>query len=72
MSLCDKMSTLFLHYLAQPQEKLLDWLAKDGWQQSLWRLVLGPEIKPKCLWVGKSIFSTLLNSLLPSSMFSKK
>ncbi len=38
-SLCDRMSSLFLHYLGQPEEKLLQWLEKTGWQQSLWRAV---------------------------------
>ncbi len=43
-SLCDRMSTLFLHYLNQPEEKLLLWLEKEGWQQSLWRAVFGNTI----------------------------
>jgi exonuclease V gamma subunit len=53
ISLCDKMSTLFLYYLAQSEEKLLQWLAKEGWQQSLWSLVLGPEIKTQISLDGK-------------------
>jgi len=38
------MSALFLHYLNQPEEKLLEWLAKPGWQQALWRAVFGNEL----------------------------
>ncbi len=45
ISLCDRMGTLFLHYLSQPEDKLSRWLAEDGWQQSLWRAVLDPDIK---------------------------
>ncbi len=43
-SLCERMSTLFLHYLNQPEEKLVQWLEKIGWQQSLWKAVFGKEI----------------------------
>lgn len=43
-SLCDKMSGLFLDYLNQPEETVLQWLAKPGWQQSLWRAVFGNEL----------------------------
>jgi exodeoxyribonuclease V gamma subunit len=43
-SLCDRMSTLFLHYLNQPEEKLVQWLEKTGWQQSLWRAIFGKDI----------------------------
>lgn len=43
-SLCDRMSTLFLQYLNQPEEKLVQWLEKKGWQQALWRAVFGNEI----------------------------
>jgi len=43
-SLCDRMSSLFLHYLNQPEEKILQWLEKTGWQQSLWQAVFGNEI----------------------------
>jgi len=43
-SLCDKMSSLFLDYLNQPEKNLLEWLAKPGWQQSLWRAVFGNEL----------------------------
>jgi exodeoxyribonuclease V gamma subunit len=48
-SLCDRMSTLFSHYLNQPEEKLMSWLEKDGWQQSLWQTVFGSEIPWKTL-----------------------
>ncbi len=43
-SLCDRMSTLFLQYLNQPEEKLQQWLEKTGWQQSLWKAVFVNEI----------------------------
>jgi exonuclease V gamma subunit len=43
-SLSDRMSTLFLHYLNQPEEKLQQWLEKTGWQQSLWKTVFANEI----------------------------
>ncbi|HEX2580086.1 MAG TPA: exodeoxyribonuclease V subunit gamma [Rhabdochlamydiaceae bacterium] len=43
-SLCDRMSGLFLHYLNQTEEKLLEWLTVPGWQQSLWRAVFGDEL----------------------------
>jgi exonuclease V gamma subunit len=43
-SLCNRMSCLFLHYLDQPEEKLVQWLEKTGWQQSLWQAVFDSEI----------------------------
>ncbi len=38
------MSTLFLQYLNQPEEKLQQWLEKTGWQQALWKIVFVSEI----------------------------
>ncbi|MBS0649305.1 MAG: exodeoxyribonuclease V subunit gamma [Verrucomicrobia bacterium] len=43
-ALCDKMSSLFLQYLTQPEEKLSAWLEKSGWQQTLWRAVFGSSM----------------------------
>ncbi len=51
-SLCDRLSDLFLRYLNNPEEKILKWLEKPGWQQELWRRVFDPEIP----WKNRKLF----------------
>jgi exodeoxyribonuclease V gamma subunit len=61
-SLCDLMSGLFLQYLMQPEEKLMEWLAKPGWQQSLWRAVFGTEMP----WKTRNLFEGSVYLFHPS------
>lgn len=61
-SLCDLMSGLFLQYLMQPEEKLLEWLVKPGWQQSLWKAVFGSEMP----WKTRNLFEGSVYLFHPS------
>lgn len=61
-SLCDRMSSLFLQYLMQPEEKLSQWLSRSGWQQALWQAVFGSEMP----WKNQSLFEGSVYLFNPS------
>ncbi len=41
LDLAEELSSLFVKYLRKPKQELLQWLSRDGWQQTLWRTVFG-------------------------------
>ncbi len=42
LELATELSSLFLNYLQRPE--LTEWLAKEGWQQKLWKKVFGETL----------------------------
>jgi exonuclease V gamma subunit len=41
IELASELSSLFLKYLQRPTQELVEWMAKEGWQQTLWKEVFG-------------------------------
>ncbi len=39
-----ELSSLFLKYLERPPKELLAWIETEGWQQKLWKAVLGTSL----------------------------
>ncbi len=44
IELSSQLSSLFLKYLQRPSQELLEWMEKEGWQQTVWKAVFGNSL----------------------------